>query len=177
MNSAIDALKLLALFCFFMLLAGLVGRAQTPTPQDAPTICLYHPETLAKTNPAGRPVTIQVRSTYGTTTADAVPYIRREWASGDPYRQSDAIAAAVMLSIALHPLRLQAAKGVPVASYLIGNALTIAPTPSLYDVWSRYMFSGNALQRANSASALRLAIDSPLNRDCNPWRSYQGEWR
>lgn len=179
-NSKLDGLLLCALFVFFILLAGLVGRAQTPTlptTEESPTICLYHPETLARTNPAGRPVIIQVRSTYGTTTADAIPYIRREWASGDPYRQADAIAAAVMYSIALHPYKLQAAKGVPVSSYLYANALTIAPTPTLYDAWFRYMFSGNALQRANSASVLGLAINSPLNRDCNPWRSYQGEWR
>lgn len=178
MNPKLDALLLVALFVFFILLAGLAGNAQTlPTPQDAPTICLYHPETLVKTNPAGRPVIIQVRSTYGTTTADALPYIRREWSSGDPYRQSDAIAAAVMYSIALHPQRIQAAKGVPISSYLYANALTIAPTPTLYDAWFRYMFGGNAMQRANSASVLGLAIESPLNRDCNPWRSYQGEWR
>ena len=172
-----DGLKLFFLFVLFIILAGLaelVGQAQTP---DTPTVCIYHPETLMKTNPAGRPIIVQVRSTYGTTTADGLAYVRREWASNNPFRQEAAIAAAVMYSIALHPMKIEAAKQVSLASYLPGENLSIAPSPSLYQVWFTYMFSGNALQRNNSAYLLGLVANSRQNIDCNPWRSYQGEWR
>lgn len=169
----IDGLKLVLLFSLFILLAALVGNAQTP---DTPTICIYHPETLMKTNPAGRPIIIQVRNTYGTTTADGLAYIRREWASNNPFRQEAAIAAAVMYSTALHPLKVEAAKQVPLASYLPGENLSIAPLPSLYRVWFTYMFSGNARERNNSAYLLGLAANSRQNIDCNPYHPYPREW-
>lgn len=171
-----DGLKLFFLFVLFIVLAGLaelVGQAQTP---DTPTICIYHPETLMKTNPAGRPIIVQVRNTYGTTTADGLAYVRREWASNNPFRQEAAIAAAVMYSIALHPMKIEAAKQVSLASYLPGENLSIAPSPSLYRVWFNYMFSGNALQRNNSAYLLGLAANSRQNIDCNPYHPYPREW-
>ena len=165
----------LILVAAVIIIGGAFTYAYGQTP-DTPTVCIYHPETLMKTNPAGRPVIIQVRGIYGTTTADGLSYIRREWASDNPFRQEAAIVAAVMYSIALHPLKVEAAKQVPLASYFPSGNLSIAPSPSLYKTWFTYMFTGNTRERNNSGYLLGLVANSRQNIDCNPYHPYPREW-
>jgi hypothetical protein len=155
--------------------AALSASAQIPIPEPVivpgQTVCLYHPETLQRIDPAQRQVIVHTR-TYGwPSPVAAIPFIRSEWPSSNADRQTEAISAAIQYSIYLSPGKTADAQRVMLADYLpgVGNV----PELSLYSAARQYLWTGNLIQRSELAYWLRRVIESRSNGDCNPWHPYR----
>ncbi len=159
MSDFLKLILLIALTGALWLAAELAGFAQSP----APAVCLYTPEQIARTNPAGRQVLVQVRGVYGwPQPVEAVGFIRSTMTGA---RRPEAVAAAVQYSILANPLRNQAARESPLRAYL-PEAGEQVPDVSLYSaVWGN-LWLGSPLERDRLGYWLGQAMASQ-NNQCN----------
>lgn len=165
------ALLLIGWVLLWAVLLGIASVAfgQSPAPLSvAPEVCLVHPETILRDDPAGRPVVAWVRPAGYPVQVDARDFLRHN----SRRAPVESAAVAAQYSIALHRLQVSAARGVSLRAYLPEEPT--APDVSLYSAVWGYLWSGHPLQRSNLAYWLTRAVESPANRACNPWRNYGG---
>ena len=169
----------------FLLVTGVImvvlaGYAAAQTVEEKepnpPIICLYHPETLMVRDPAARQVMVAFRFNGWPQMHPALPNIRREWASKNYYRQFEAIQASIQYSI-YNAQMVEEAKRVSIRDYYPVNPPEGLPNWSLDKLIRVWLWSTNFADQNLAARSLGRVIESPLNRACNPWRPYQGEWR
>lgn len=177
---------LLALLCLgLVLIASIVTLAQTapsigvdairldPTkPDPDSSICLYHPETLMRIDPAVRLVFIH-HTTYGWPQAwPAIDFIRSEWPSGNPDRQAQAVVAAVQYSIYIR-FKLEESKRLKILAYFPDAKVGDVPDITLHEAVRQFLWTGNLQTRSSMRHWLRQVVESRTNADCNPWYPYK----
>ncbi len=149
------------------------GHAQTPLDTPGANICLYHPETIARDQPAGRQVITLARPYGWPSPVDAVSYLRT-LPIGPTYLDHERAVVAVQYSLATNPSRSNTAGEIQLRAYLTTDRPELATLPAvtLRDAIQRYLWSGSALDRAYWGHLLLIAVNDPINRPCNPWRAY-----
>ena len=177
---------LLALLCLgLVLIASIMTLAQTAPstgvdvikldqtkPDPDSSICLYHPETLMKSDPSGRLVFIH-HTTYGWPQAwPAIDLIRSEWPSGNPDRQAQAVVAAVQYSIYVR-YKLDESKRLKILAYFPDAKVGDVPDITLHEAVRQFLWSGNLQTRSSMRHWLRQVVESRTNIDCNPWYPYK----
>lgn len=159
MSDLLKIILLIALTGALWLAAELAGFAQSP----APAVCLYTPEQIARTNPAGRQILVHVRGVYGwPQPVEAVAFIRSTMTGA---RRPEAVAAAIQYSILANPLRNQAAQASPLRAYL-PEAGEQVPDVSLYAAVWGHLWLGSPLERDRLGYWLGQAMASQSNQ-CN----------
>lgn len=168
-----DLWNLLGLLCLTGLLIlawTLTGNAQSTFDAPGAPVCLYHPETILKYQPAGKPIISHARPAGYLQPVDSVSYLQslsKLTGFGVAYEQA---AVAVQYSLKASPLRLGA---VPLRNYLTTvENLSVVPPVSLQQALQYYQFTANPQQRATWGHWLLMAVNDPINRPCNPWRAY-----
>lgn len=155
MTDTLKLILLIALTGALWLAAELAGFAQS--------VCLYTPEQIVRSHPAGRQILVHVRGAYGwPTPVEATTFIRSTMAGA---RRPEAIAAAVQYSILVHPLRHQAAQESPLRAYLPAAGEQV-PDVSLYHAAWNYLWTGSPQERDRWGYWLSQAMASPGNH-CN----------
>ena len=157
-------------------IAAIVGNAQIPVSEPVPiqsaTVCLYHPETLMRSDPAGRLVFIH-HTTYGWPQAwPAIDFVRSEWPSGNPDRQAQAVVAAVQYSIYVR-YKLDESKRLKILAYFPDAKVGDVPDITLHEAVRQFLWSGNLQTRSSMRYWLRQVVESRTNADCNPWHPYK----
>jgi len=165
------ALLILGGMLFWTLLWGGAWAisAQAPTPLSlVPEICLIHPDTILRNDPAGRPVVAWVRPSGFPVQVPAREYLRQN------FRQAplEAISVAVQYSIAMHRQSFAAAREVSLRAYAPDDPTV--PDVSLHAALWGYLWSGHPVQRSALGHALMRAVESSANKDCNLWRPERG---
>jgi hypothetical protein len=149
------------------------GHAQTPLDTPGANICLYHWETIARDQPAGRHIITLARPYGWASPVDAVAYLR-QLPIGPTYLDHERAVVAAQYSLAANPSRSNTAGEIQLRAYLTTDRPELATLPAvtLRDAVRRYLWSGSALDRAYWGHWLMLAVSDPVNRPCNPWRVY-----
>jgi len=162
---------------------SIIGQSQTPLgvdvirldptkPDPDSSICLYHPETLMRSDPAGRLVFIH-HTTYGWPQAwPAIDFVRSEWPSGNPDRQAQAVVAAVQYSIYVR-YKLDESKRLKILAYFPDAKVGDVPDITLHEAVRQFLWSGNLQTRSSMRHWLRQVVESRTNADCNPWYPYK----
>ncbi len=149
------------------------GHAQVAMDTPGANICLYHPETIARDQPAGRQIITLARPYGWASPVDAVSYLRT-LPIGPTYLDHERAVVAVQYSLAANPSRSNTAGEIQLRAYLTTDRPELATLPAvtLRDAVRRYLWTGTALDRAYWGHLLMLAVSDPVNRPCNPWRAY-----